>query len=156
MLHAACWPLDTPDLSGFWGRATSVARARDRGGLRLALPHWHATECDALDALLGRELVLIGDLILTEVLQGFRTDAGYHKARSLLTPLQFCRLGGRAVALAAAENYRYLRSRGIRVRKTIDVIIASYCILGSLELLHADRDFDAMEQNLGLRVRRPA
>ena len=113
------------------------------------------TECDVLDALLGRELVLIGDLILTEVLQGFRTDAGYHKARSLLKPLDFCRLGGRTVALAAAENYRYLRSRGITVRKTIDVIIASYCILDSLELLHADRDFDAMEQHIGLRVYRP-
>ena len=115
-----------------------------------------SAECDALDGLLGRELVLIGDLILTEVLQGFRTDAGYHEARSLLEPLGFRRLGGRAVALAAAENYRFLRSRGVTVRKTIDVMIATYCILHTLELLHADRDFDAMEQHLGLQVYRSA
>ena len=79
------------------------------------------TECDALDALLGRELVLIGDLILTEVLQGFRTDTGYHEARALLEPLGFCRLGGRTVALAAAGNYRTLRGKGVTVRRTIDV-----------------------------------
>ena len=112
-------------------------------------------ECDLLDALLGRDFVLIGDLILTEVLEGFRTEAGYREAWALLEPLRFCRLGGREVALEAAENYRYLRSRGIRVRKTIDVIIASYCILHGFELLHTDRDFDLMEQYLGLKAHRP-
>lgn len=115
-----------------------------------------AAECDVLDGLLGRELVLMGDLILTEVLQGFRTDAGYREARDLLEPLTLCRLGGRTVALAAADNYRYLRTRGVTVRKTIDVIIASYCILHGLELLHTDRDFDAMVQHLGLGVHVPA
>lgn len=113
-------------------------------------------ECDALNALLGQELVLIGDLILTEVLQGFRTEDGYREARNLLEPLTFCALGGRTVALAAAEHYRSLRTRGVTVRKTIDVIIASYCILHRLELLHSDRDFDAMEQHLGLKVHRPS
>jgi predicted nucleic acid-binding protein len=83
-------------------------------------------ECDTLDALLGRELVLIGDLILTEVLQGFRSEADYRSARALLEPVGFRRLGGRTVALAAADNYRYLRARGVTARKTIDVIIASY------------------------------
>jgi predicted nucleic acid-binding protein len=111
-----------------------------------------ASECDTLDALLGRELVLIGDLILTEVLQGFRSDADYHRARALLEPVGFRHLGGRTVALAAANNYRYLRARGVTVRKTIDVIIATYCILQGLELLHADRDFDVMEQHLGLKI----
>jgi len=112
-------------------------------------------ECDLLDALLGRDFVLIGDLILTEVLQGFRTEAGYREARALLEPLRFCHLGGREVAFLAVENYRYLRSRGITVRKTIDVIIASYCILHGFELLHTDRDFDVMEQYLGLKAHRP-
>jgi predicted nucleic acid-binding protein len=112
----------------------------------------NSAECDALDALLGRELVLIGDLILTEVLQGFRTHAGYQQARSLLAPLGLCRLGGRTVALAAADNYRYLRARGITVRKTIDVIVASYCILHSIDLLHSDHDFEAMAHHLGLGV----
>ncbi|AGA89173.1 putative nucleic acid-binding protein, contains PIN domain [Thioflavicoccus mobilis 8321] len=111
-------------------------------------------ECDALDTLLGNELVLIGDLILTEVLQGFRTDAAYRQARTLLEPLTLCRLGGRKIALAAADHYRYLRRRGVTVRKTIDVIIASYCLLHDVELLHVDRDFDAIEQHLGLRVHR--
>lgn len=115
-----------------------------------------SAECNALDGLLGAELVLIGDLILTEVLQGFRSDRGYRKARKLLEPLRFCNLGGRAVALAAADNYRLLRLRGITVRKTIDVFIATYCILHALELLHADRDFDAMEKHLGLQVYRSA
>lgn len=113
-------------------------------------------ECDALDTLLRRELVLIGDLILAKVLRGFRNDTGYREARALLEPLGFCRLGGRTVALAIAENYRCIRSRGVRVRKTIDVIIATYCILHALELLHADRDFDAMDQHIGLQVYRPA
>jgi predicted nucleic acid-binding protein len=111
-------------------------------------------ECDALDALLGRELVAVGDLILTEVLQGFRTDRAYREARTLLEPLSLRRLGGRTVALAAAENYRFLRCKGVTVRKTIDVIIASHCLLHGLELLHTGRDFDAMEQHLGLRVYR--
>jgi predicted nucleic acid-binding protein len=79
-----------------------------------------AVECDALDALLATEPVLIGDLILTEVLQGFRSDADYRQARALLDSLTLCQLGGREVALAAADNYRHLRTRGVTVRKTID------------------------------------
>ena len=116
----------------------------------------HSPETNALDALLGQELVQIGDLILTEVLQGFRTDAGYRQARELLEPLRLRRLGGREVALAAADNYRFLLSRVVTVRKTIDVVIASFCLLHGIELLHADRDFDAIEKHLRLRVYRPA
>lgn len=111
-------------------------------------------QTDTLDGLLGREFVLIGDLILTEVLQGFRTDSGYRKARELLDPLELRRLGGREVALSAADNYRRLRANGVTVRKTIDVIIASWCLRHRVALLHADRDFDAMERYLGLRVYR--
>ncbi|MFZ0790437.1 MAG: PIN domain nuclease [Chromatiaceae bacterium] len=111
-------------------------------------------ETDTLDALLGRELVLIGDLILTEVLQGLREEHDYRRARELLDPLELRVLGGREVALLAADNYRTLRARGITVRKTIDVIIGSYCLLHALPLLHADRDFDALETHLGLMVKR--
>lgn len=112
-------------------------------------------ESDALDALLGRDLVVMGDLILAEVLQGFRNEADYREARALLDPLDFYDLAGRAVALAAAEHHRGLRARGVTVRKTIDVISGSWCLMHGHQLLHADRDFDPLERHLGLRVYRP-
>jgi predicted nucleic acid-binding protein len=108
------------------------------------------TQTDALDALLGSDLVVLGDLILTEVLQGFRTDKDYRIAQELLDPVEMVTLGGRKIALAAAEHYRALRRSGVTVRKTIDVIIGTYCILNRLPLLHADRDFDPMFRHLGL------
>jgi predicted nucleic acid-binding protein len=111
-------------------------------------------ETDALDDLLGREPILTGDLILAEVLQGFRRDADYRKARRLLETLELRTLGGRQVAIAAADNYRALRRRGITPRKTIDMIIGAYCLVHGLELLHADRDFDVLEKELGLLVRK--
>ena len=109
-------------------------------------------QTDALDNLLGQEPVLIGDIILTEVLQGFRRDADYRKARALLDTLELRQLGGKAIALAAADNYRRLRRRGVTARKTIDMMIATYCIAHGLQLLHADRDFDVLEQELGLTI----
>lgn len=112
-------------------------------------------ETDALDDLLRREPVLTGDLILTEVLQGFRGDADYRKARTLLETLELRTLGGRQIAMAAADNYRALRRRGITPRKTIDMIIGAYCIVHGLQLLHADRDFDVLEKELGLLVLKP-
>lgn len=113
-------------------------------------------QADHLDRLLGSGLVLIGDLILAELLQGFAKDADRNRARTLLSDLEYADLVGRDVALAAAENYRKLRRRGVTVRKTIDVVIGTFCIVNGHELLHADRDFDPMERYLGLRVvRRP-
>lgn len=113
-------------------------------------------QADHLDGLLGTDLVLIGDLILAELLQGFAKDADRNRARTLLSDLAYVDLVGRDVALSAAENYRKLRRRGLTVRKTIDVLIGTFCIVNGHELLHADRDFDPMEQYLGLRVvRRP-
>jgi predicted nucleic acid-binding protein len=109
-------------------------------------------QTDALDRLLSRALVLMGDIILTEVLQGFRNDKDFREAKRLLEPLAFSEMLGRNVALQSASNYRRLRRRGITVRKTIDVIIATFCILNGHSLLHSDRDFDAMEQHLGLAV----
>ena len=105
-----------------------------------------------LDALLGSGRILIGDLILAEILQGFARDADYRRAGNLLADIPYADLVGRQVAVAAADNYRRLRSRGITVRKTIDVMIGTFCILNDHELLHSDRDFDPMEQALGLRV----
>jgi predicted nucleic acid-binding protein len=108
------------------------------------------SQTDALDVLLGSDLVVLGDLILTEVLQGLRTDEDFRSARELLDPLDLRILGGRDVALAAAEHYRALRRSGVTVRKTIDVIIGTHCIMNQLPLLHADRDFDPMVRHLGL------
>ena len=85
---------------------------------------------------------------------GFRHDADYRKARLLLDTLELRALGGRQVALAAADNYRMLRRLGVTPRKTIDMIIAAYCLVHALELLHCDRDFDVLETELGLLIRR--
>lgn len=111
-------------------------------------------QTDALDQLLISDLVLIGDLILTEVLQGFRTDSDYRTASALLATLDCRNLGGRRVALAAADNFRLLRARGVTIRKTIDCIIGTYCLLNDIALLHADRDFDPIASHLGLLVYR--
>ncbi len=113
----------------------------------------HGTpETDLLDRLLGAERLLIGDLILAEVLQGFRSEAEFNRARWLLDGLEFRAMVGREVAIAAARNYRLLRARGVTVRKTIDAVIATFCIRHNHALLHCDRDFDPFELHLGLRV----
>ena len=107
---------------------------------------------DRLDQLLGSGRLLTGDLILAELLQGFAKDADYRTARRLLLELPCAELVGRENALRAADYYRRLRKRGVTVRKTIDVLIGTYCIQHGHELLHADRDFDSMQRHLGLRV----
>jgi predicted nucleic acid-binding protein len=109
-------------------------------------------ETSILDALLGTEPLLIGDLILVEVLQGFRSDAELARAARLLAVLEFHELVGREVALSSAFNYRSLRARGVTVRKTIAVIIGTWCILNNHQILHRDRDFDPLEKHLGLQV----
>lgn len=105
-----------------------------------------------LDELLARGRVFTGDLILAELLRGFASDTDYRRGRILLAELPCVDLVGKDVALAAADNYRKLRKRGFTVRKTIDVLIGTFCILHRHELLHSDRDFDQMERSLGLRV----
>ncbi len=107
-------------------------------------------ETDTLDTLLGQQLILAGDLILTEVLQGFRREKDYRIALELFEAIEIRNLGGREIAMQAAQNYRALRSKGITPRKTIDMIIGTYCIVHELPLLHADRDFDVLEAELGL------
>lgn len=99
-----------------------------------------------------RGRIVVGDLILCEVLQGFRRDQDVQTARELLLGFQYRELVGQQVALDAALHYRTLRARGVTVRKTIDMLIATFCLRNDFELLHADRDFDPMETYLGLRV----
>ena len=107
-------------------------------------------QTQVLDDLLGRERIVVGDLILAEVLQGFRSDRDYRDAKSLLASLDYRSMIGREIALMSAANYRRLRKKGIRVRKTIDCLIATFCITERLPLLHADDDFRAFEKHLGL------
>ena len=110
------------------------------------------SESDLLDRLLSTERLLTGDLILAEVLRGFRSDADFRRGRGLLSALEFLPLAGREIAIGAARNYRTLRGMGITVRKTIDGLIATFCIRHGHILLHSDRDFDGFERHLGLRV----
>lgn len=107
---------------------------------------------DRLDGLLGTVPVAIGDLILVEVLQGFRSDRDLATARQLLGSLSLVEMLGRSQAFKAAENYRSLRRKGITVRKTIDGIIATACIEANLPLLFSDRDFLPYVEHLGLEA----
>lgn len=109
-------------------------------------------QTEKLDRLLGREPLAIGDLILTEVLQGFTNERDFNEARRMLTSLTVVNLGGREIAIQAAKNFRTLRRLGATVRKTIDTVIATRCIESGYDLLHNDRDFDPFAKHLGLRV----
>ncbi len=109
-------------------------------------------QTDRLDALLGGEPLAIGDVLLVEVLQGFRREADYQTARSLLLSLTVFEMLGVSYALRSAENYRRLRRQGITIRKTIDVIIATYCIEEGHALLFSDRDFLPFVEHLGLQM----
>ena len=106
---------------------------------------------DRLDALLGVTRLAVGDIILTEVLQGFRDDSQYRIAKQTMTSLPVLEMFGQAIAIRSAENYRSLRGRGITIRKTLDVVIATYCIEQDLPLLFEDRDFLPFVQHLGLK-----
>ncbi len=108
-------------------------------------------QSDRLDSLLGVELLATGDLILTEVLQGFAADRDFERARQLLMSLTTVTLGGPTVAVQAARNFRKLRALGVSVRKTIDTVIATFCIENECALLFSDRDFDPFVDHLGLR-----
>lgn len=109
-------------------------------------------QTELLDKLLGQRPLAIGDLILTEVLQGFEDERDFNEARRLLTSLMVVQLGGQGIAIQAAKNFRALRRLGVTVRKTIDTVIATRCIESGYDLLHSDRDFDAFAKHLGLRV----
>jgi len=112
-------------------------------------------ETETLDALLGTEPIATGDLILTEVLQGFVSDQDFNQAKKLLTSLEIVDLAGQTIAVQAAKNFRVLLAHGITVRKTIDTVIATRCIENRLPLLYSDRDFDPFVEHLGLRSALP-
>ena len=109
-------------------------------------------ETEILDTLLGVEPLVTGGLILAEVLQGFRDDRDFRMARAALDALVFEPMTGRDVALASARNFRVLRARGVTVRKTIDMLIATFCMERRHLLLHSDRDFDPIAEHLGLKT----
>jgi predicted nucleic acid-binding protein len=107
-------------------------------------------EVDKLDGLLGSGEIRIGDLILAEVLQGCDTDKEFDQVRHFLRPFPVIRIANEAIAIQAARNYRTLRAKGITVRKTIDTLIATRCIVEGITLLYSDRDFDPFVDHLGL------
>ena len=109
-------------------------------------------QAEWLDRNLSIEGLLVGDLILAEVLRGFKDDRGFNEARRMLGQLKQVSLCGEGLAVEAARNFRKLRAKGVTVRGTIDVIIATRCLLDGVRLLHSDRDFDAFEAHLGLRT----
>ena len=112
-------------------------------------PTW---QTDLLDAYLSTVPVVMGDLIFTEVLQGFKSDKDFRTAKTFLEALPFRQMGGYEVALQSARNYRKFRKTGITVRKTINVIIVTFCIIESLTLLHDDRDFDPIASHFPLKT----
>lgn len=110
---------------------------------------------DRVEIALTTKNILVGDLIMAEVLQGFRRDRDFEAARRALRSFRVVTLCNPRLAVQCAHNYRTLRGLGITVRKTIDTVIATYCIENDVMLLHDDRDFDGFEQYLGLRVWQP-
>jgi predicted nucleic acid-binding protein len=111
-------------------------------------------ETTALDRWLGVHPIAIGDLIIVEVLQGMRTERLFRLADELFASMDCISIGGRPLAVAAARNYRHLRSLGVTIRRTIDTLIATHCIVDGISLLYSDRDFDPFVEHLGLRPAR--
>lgn len=112
-------------------------------------------QTDYLHAIVDKTPILIGDLILAEVLQGFRDDADFEKARRALGGYTQAGMVNPDLALQSAHNYRMLRRSGVTVRKTMDSLIATFCIENEHDLLHNDSDFDGYEKHLGLQVVHP-
>lgn len=105
---------------------------------------------DALDLAIVEGVVAMGDLIFLEILQGIRNDREYRTTGQCLKTLDQLEMFGKGMAEKCAENYRALRKKGMTIRKTTDVIIATYCIEQALPLLFTDRDFMPFVDHLGL------
>ena len=105
-----------------------------------------------LDSYFGRRPLAVGDLIAAEVLQGVRDDHEFQLVKKTLDAFDHIDLVGYALAIKASENYRLIRAKGITIRKTIDTLIATRCIVDGLTLLHSDRDFLPFVKHLGLKV----
>lgn len=108
-------------------------------------------ETDWLDREAAQKRLGLTDLILCEVLQGVRSDREFNLARAELLRFELFETGGDQLAVSAARNYRSIREKG-RTVKTVDCLIATFCLMHGHTLLHRDHDFDAFEQNLGLTV----
>jgi predicted nucleic acid-binding protein len=109
-------------------------------------------QTDRLDAALGREAIGLGDIILCEVLQGYRSQRDFEAARQALLAFPIYTIGGIEIAFQSAENCRAPRRRGVTVRKTVDCLIATFVTESGFSLLHSYRDFDVFETHLGLDV----
>lgn len=107
-------------------------------------------QTDTLDQALGQEEIAVGDIILSEVLQGFRSERQFHIARDLMSSFTLVEMLGIEGAMRSAENYRFLRKKGITVRKTIDTFIATWCINNHCPLLFQDKDYEPFVEHLGL------
>ncbi|CAD7845230.1 MAG: Toxin 1, PIN domain [Olavius algarvensis Gamma 3 endosymbiont] len=109
------------------------------------------TETKQLDEFLSTDTICIGDIVLAEVLQGFRSDRDYKLAREMLTELPIYQIMTPELALIGADNYRYLRKKGITIRKSVDNWIATFCIKNQISLLFSDKDFNPYVDHLNLR-----
>lgn len=101
-------------------------------------------------ALLGESEIIVGDLMLCEVLQGLESERAARDVEALLRRFDIVPMAGDGIAVAAARNYRSMRAHGVTVRKTVDLLIGTWCIENRRPLLHNDRDFRLMAQHLGL------
>lgn len=110
-----------------------------------------SAKVETLVALTEKEDILIGDLILLEILQGARDERHAASLRNHMAAFAIAPMLNPDLAVKAARNHRYLRKNGITIRKTVDIVIGTFCIDGGHRLLHNDRDFLPMEQHLGLR-----
>jgi predicted nucleic acid-binding protein len=110
----------------------------------------NAPHVAVLREALGREEIIIGDLMLCEVLQGLEGERTARRVEMLLRRFEIAQMGGDVIAVQAARNFRSLRRRGITVRKTIDLLIGTWCIENRRPLLHNDSDFRPMARHLGL------
>jgi predicted nucleic acid-binding protein len=113
-----------------------------------------ASHTDLLDYELLNNRVATGDIIIVEFLHGFREEKDLKIAKQIMERLEYYDFLGKEMALESVANFRRLRKNGITIRKTIDVIIGTFCIENGFELLHNDKDFDPMEEYLGLKVKR--
>ncbi len=110
------------------------------------------SQVDQFTFLVKRGRVLAGDLVVAEVLQGFKSEKDFRLGQRLLCNFKDVSLVNRSIAIQSAANYRYLRSKGYTVRKSVDCLIATWCIENDIPLLHSDRDFTPFEQHLGLKT----
>jgi hypothetical protein len=105
-----------------------------------------------IDYGLEHSRIITGDIIITEFLQGFRSQKDFNRAKEMMELLEYHDFLGKEIAIKAAHNFRILRKNGVTMRKTIDVIIATFCIENDYELIHNDKDFNPMEEILGLKI----